>query len=285
MEVRLLPPFGYCEGVVMALKKAEDAKLAYPDRDVYLLGAPVHNELVVSSLLEKGLLLLDEKKAPLLRQLSALKEGDVVVLSAHGHPLSYEEIAKDKGLILIDATCPMVKATERIGMEEKAPFVYVGVKGHAESEAFLSNCPHSGFYDVSSQKLLKESEGQAEIALTQTTLSHDEIEEAKEALRPLYPNLCFLKERCHATTLRQKALEEMDPSIEAVIILGSKSSNNTLKLYEIASKRRPTFLCLDEKEARGLDLSRFHVIGLTSGASTPASLVLSVKDALEKDPA
>lgn len=272
MNVVILNPHGYCVGVSLALRLAIKAKEDYPDRNVYLLGLLVHNEEAMEALSAKGLIPIDERKTPLLDGLLDMKKGDVVVFSAHGHPEAYDDLAKDKGLILIDATCRYVEENLEAGKSAPTPVLYIGVEGHLESEAFLANCPEAVFYDVKSRhgNLLK-LKGMTEnpTIITQTTLSLLEVFEAMKDIRGLFPNAVLSKERCHSTTLRQKAIEEMPITVDALIVLGSKRSNNSLKLAELGkAKGVDTYLCLGLEDVKRLDLDKKKEVALSSGAST-----------------
>ena len=272
MNVITLNPHGYCLGVREAIALAIKAKQDHPSANVYLLGLLVHNEETMAYLSSLGLLPIDETKEPLLDALFCLKKGDVVVFSAHGHPGAYDDIAKAKGLIMVDATCRYVKENLAAGIAAKDPLIYLGVEGHLEAEAFLSNVPDAYFYDVKSRSgelLGLVAKTKSPTVIAQTTLSGDEIEAAMEQIRLLFPQARLEKERCHSTSLRQKAMKELPSSIDCVIVLGSKRSNNSLKLAEIAqSQGYETHLCLGLDEVKALDLSQKKSVAVSSGAST-----------------
>ena len=273
MDVLPLRPSGYCAGVTQAISLAIQAKKDHPNQNVYLLGLLVHNEDAVATLERLGLIPLDERERPLLDYLFELKKGDVVVFSAHGHPASYDDLAKEKGLEIIDATCRFVNGNLELAQSSSRPILYIGLAGHLESEAFLANCPDAFFYDVKSRRcpgiLALKGKGEAPLIITQTTLSKDEIDLAMADIRVLFPDAPLTKERCASTTLRQKALKEMPNDVDVVIVLGSKRSNNSLKLAEIACARGvDTYLCLDLEDVRKLDLRNKRRAALISGAST-----------------
>ena len=272
MNVLTLNPHGYCLGVHAAIDIAKKAKADHPDANVYLLGMLVHNEGTMADLSALGLIPIDETKESLLDALFDMKKGDVVVFSAHGHPAAYDDIATSRGLIPVDATCRYVKENQSAGEKATTPLIYVGVAGHLEAEAFLANVPEALFYDVKSHSgelLGLVSKTDSPTIITQTTLSGEEIEQALAHIRTLFPHAKLEKERCHSTSLRQKAMASLPSSIDCVIVLGSSRSNNSLKLAEIASKQGyETHLCLGLEEVRKLDLSQKKSVALSSGAST-----------------
>ena len=272
MNVLPVNPHGYCMGVHAALSLALKTKQQYPDRDVYMLGLLVHNETAVEFLKEHGLIPLDETKQSILDHILDRKEGDVVIFSAHGHPAAYEDLAKAKGLIVVDATCRYVQENLDAGLTAPSPVLYIGVEGHLESEAFLANCPEATFYDVKSghNELLRlRGVTESPTIITQTTLSSIEIDAAMEEIRKIFPGASILKQRCFATTARQQAIEQLPQDVDAVIVLGSNRSNNSLKLAEIARKGgKEVFLCLGLKEVQSLKLKGKKRLALCSGAST-----------------
>lgn len=280
MKVLPVSPFGYCLGVERALEIALRARKENPDRNVYLLGMLIHNEASLSRLEEEGMKILSEKQAPLSVSLSERKEGEVVLFSAHGHPASFDETAKEKGLLAYDATCPFVKSNVELGRSLR-PLIYLGAKGHLECEAFLANCPDAYFYDVPSGKGDWRDCPGAPSVLAQTTLGKNEIERAMQDIASLRPKAVLVKGRCLATVERQDALEKSSKEADATIVLGSPSSNNSRKLYEIASSNGPAYLCLGLAEVKKLDLKGFRVIALSSGASTCKETFLEVQSYLE----
>src|SRR5574344_498126 len=269
MEVYAIKPYGYCAGVQGALALAKKAVAENPDKSVYLLGMLVHNEDAVASLKAFGLKLLDEKDAPLREQLLEIPDGQVVVFSAHGHDQGFDQIAAAKHLKIYDATCPFVTLNLKEARAEPS-VIYVGVPGHLESLAFLANDPTAIFYDVKTNAYRKSQvQGPTPHVISQTTLSEEELTKAHQQILSDFPNATIGSERCHSTSLRQEAIKALPPEIEAVIILGSKRSNNSLKLAEIAKKQGfLTYLDIDLAALKKIDFTGKKKVALGSGAST-----------------
>ena len=285
MEVKVIEPYGYCAGVLLAIKIALEAKARYEGKRIYLVGMLVHNEESVEMLSKKGFSLIDERKTDLREALLSLQEGDVVIFSAHGHPYDYDELAKNKGLIAIDATCRFVKENvmdAKNALEKGDEILYLGSKGHLETTGFLANLPEASFFDVKSMKLLKNlCHGNSPLVFSQTTLSEIEIEESLTLLRASFPNLRTASLRCHSTQLRQSRIAALDESVETVIVLGSKTSNNSMKLFEIAKENgKEAYICLNLNEVKALDLSKHKKIALASGASTSRETFEEVREYL-----
>lgn len=281
MLVHIVTPHGYCSGVWRALKIASEAKKNHPNSTLYMLGALVHNEITVASLRNQGFIVLDEREAPLEDQLKTIPNGSFVVFSAHGHPKSFDEIAKKKGLQTIDATCPFVDENQNVGLSAPEPLFYLGAKGHLEAVAFLANCPHAHFLEAGHP--VTNIEGESCSLISQTTLSEEEIQEALAYLQTRFETVRLLRSRCDATSARQKAIRNVPKEIELVIVLGSSSSNNTKKLAEIAkSSGFSTLMVLDLEELKKHDLSGIHSVALCSGASTPPEVFDSCLDYLSR---
>ena len=249
------------------------AKDAHPLEPIFLLGAPVHNEEALSFLKEKGLSLLDGDFPSLEENLSSLPEGSVVVFSAHGHPKRFEEIASEKGFALYDGTCSFVRNNQEEGLKRDGPIIYVGERGHAEKKAFLANCPTAYFYDAADGSGNWRDCPAPPRLICQTTLSGQEVRKAVSEIGARFPSFRLSKERCTATRLRQEEVFRLSKAADCAVILGSRTSNNTKKLSEIASLHCPAFLCLDENEVKLLDLSGKDAVLVASGASTSSSTV------------
>ncbi len=279
MEVLSVTPFGYCSGVEKAMGIAIKAKKENPLKRVCLLGSLIHNENAIAFLESQGLELLDESRLDLKQALLSLQEGDVVVFSAHGHPLSYQDIAERKNLLAYDATCCFVTENLQEATGRK-PLIYIGQDGHLEKEAFLANCPYAYFYSVSNGEGNWRDCPASPFIIAQTTLSGEEIEEAVKTIERTLGQVKFIKGRCLATSMRQKAMKEAASKADAAIIIGSSTSNNSKKLYQIASLSCPSFLCLDLEQVKKLDLKKYSKIALASGTSTSRDTFLSVRDYL-----
>lgn len=271
MEIIVVEPHGYCAGVCRALALAKKAKAENPGKRIFLLGAPVHNEIATKGLENEGFILLDERKKHLETHLRSLSKGDIVVFSAHGHPETYDRIAQENGILAIDATCPFVDANRRKGKEvgmSGAPLFYAGTRGHLEAESFLKNVPDSIFIDAHSPEV--DLGGAKAFLIAQTTLSDTEVELALTVLKNHFAQVEILSARCGATEIRQKAIRALPRDCEALVVLGSSGSNNSRKLAEIGEEiGLDSYLALDAGSLRAIPLEKYKKIALAAGASTP----------------
>lgn len=270
MQVVKINPHGFCQGVQNALDLAYKAKKENPKKTVYLLGLLVHNEEVISSLTNDGFVVLDETTASLYELLNQIPNGQVLLFSAHGHPEELDKLALEKSLIVYDASCPFVQANLKLAKQKAAtsPIIYIGSKGHLECSSFLANCPQAHFYDVKRDEL-DSPVSKNPYVISQTTLSGEELSKAHKFLRKAYPNLELGPERCLATRQRQQAIVDVPKTCDVTIILGSKRSNNSQKLFEIAlSEGQDAHLVLNLEQLKKIDLKEKKKAALSSGAST-----------------
>jgi 4-hydroxy-3-methylbut-2-enyl diphosphate reductase len=277
METYIVTPHGFCEGVVRAIALAKKAKKEHPSSKIHVLGMLVHNEDVIDELSQEGMVFHDERNGNLKDQLLSIPDASVLVFAAHGHDPSLNELAKQKKMIVYDATCRYVEANATSIVNEIAhhhDVIYIGKKNHAESMGALAIEPkHTHLFDPSSPK-----EGDwASLAnpepavISQTTMDLEDIEEAKKEISQLYPQANFLDERCLSTQKRQAALLEAPKDIDVYVILGSGNSNNTVKLSSLALKNYPhaqVIRALNLAELKTYSLQGKKKAALASGAST-----------------
>ncbi len=276
MKVYSAEPHSYCSGVVNAFLLAKKAKKENPNKDIYLLGSLVHNEEAIKELKEEGFILLDEREKDLLSSLSELPIGSVVVFSAHGHPATYEDVAKERELKVYDASCEKVKKNlEAIAyfLHAGREVIFLGEKGHQEAVASLSVGEKVFFLD---SKRLNEFDfslvkDKAPAFLCQTTMGEEEVRAASRLVLDHIPGAFILDSRCESTKKRQFALRLAPKEADLIVILGSLTSNNTMKLVSIAKDSHPdarVIRALDLDELKKRDLRPYHYCILASGAST-----------------
>ena len=261
MEAFLIEPGGYCFGVKMALQKAMDAAKG---GKAYCLGRLVHNEKTLESLSHSGVVTIDEREVGLSEAIDRLRSGSTIVFSAHGHDPRLEQKAKGKGLIIVDATCPFVRANV-LEAAKSGHVAYIGSKGHAEAEAFLASTKVDAFYDVKSGRL--EAYGSPSHIIAQTTLSEAEIEEGVAKIRGSFPEARFIKGRCEETKTRQEAVERACSRAKTLVIIGSSSSSNANKLLQIG--RRHGIVSYLAEDAKGIEGKKLiPPVGIACSASS-----------------
>lgn len=294
MNVYDLTPRGYCHGVLNALamvKKVIKTE-SYP-RPIYVLGQIVHNEKITEAFKRYGVISLDQKGKTRLEMLEGIRSG-TVIFTAHG--ISDEAIlrAKEKGLTTLNATCRdvvKVHVAVKTKLAEGYKVIYIGHRNHPEPEAILAIS--KDIYFVEDEKdalLLPQSLSDEKIFVTnQTTLSLYDIDSVLNILRTKYPNYLFDNEICHATTVRQDAVNEQ-VSVDLMLVVGDKKSSNSNKLAEVGrkSKNIPSHLIGGVEDIDLNWLKGVSSVSVTSGASTPTIVTEEVinflKQYKENDP-
>jgi 4-hydroxy-3-methylbut-2-enyl diphosphate reductase len=285
MKVTLANPRGFCAGV--------DRAIEIVDRAIDLLGAPiyvrhevVHNRFVVNNLRDKGAIFVNE--------LDEVPDDATVIFSAHGVSRAVQENAKQRGLKVFDATCPLVT---KVHMEvfryskEGRETILIGHKGHPEVEGTMGQYDESfggKIYRVDSteevDKLIVNNPEKLGF-VTQTTLSMDDTAIVIDRLRHHFPNIIGPKKDdiCYATQNRQDALKKLSDQCDIILVVGSPNSSNSNRLREIAEKRGIPAYLIDD--ANDIDEKWFEnnsdiTVGVTAGASAPEVLVEEVNKKL-----
>ena len=282
MEIIKVIPQGFCKGVIRAIKIAKETKQQYPNENIYILGMIVHNQYVVDALTKLGIKTIDEKGKTRLELLEKIDNG-VVILTAHGTSQEVKDIAKAKGLIVVDATCLDVNKTEiaiKEHLQEDYEVFYIGKENHPEANAMLSIC-QSKIHLIPNETIANTIEIQAnKLFLTnQTTMSMMEVQKWIDILQQRYPQLEIQEEICTATKMRQQAIYQLEnQNIDCMIIVGDPHSNNTRKLEDVAKKIGiPNVFRIETvQDIQYESFKNFNKISITSGASTPTYLTNQV---------
>jgi 4-hydroxy-3-methylbut-2-enyl diphosphate reductase len=272
MKILLAAPRGYCAGVERAVDAVERALVTH-GAPVYVRKQIVHNAHVVRDLEAKGAVFVeDEAEVP---------RGSVLVLSAHGVAPEVYAGARDRDLTVLDATCPLVTKVHlearRFAAEDRT-IVLIGHAGHEEVVGTTGQAPGRTLLvqSVDDARALRVDDPANLSYLTQTTLSVDETTQIIGVLRERFPSIQGppREDICYATQNRQDAVKEVARRADAVLVIGSENSSNSKRLGEVARELgTPAYLVDDEREVDPGWLEGAEVVGLTSGASAPDSLV------------
>ena len=289
MQIHLANPRGFCAGVDRAIAIVERA-LEQFGAPIYVRHEVVHNRFVVDNLRRRGAVFVEE-----LSEIPAdAPEEAIVIFSAHGVSQAVQQEAKQRGLRVFDATCPLVTKVHmevarhsRVGREA----ILIGHAGHPEVEGTL------GQYDTTKggriylvetpqdvQKLQARNPKQLAY-ITQTTLSVDDTAQIIEALRARFPNIQGPRKDdiCYATQNRQDAVRELARRCDLMLVVGSRNSSNSNRLRELAEKEGVSAYLIDG--ADHIDpawLQGINAIGVTAGASAPEQLVQDVVTRLQQ---
>ncbi len=281
MRVLLANPRGFCAGVDRAIEIVDLALERYGP-PVYVRHEIVHNRHVVEALRAKGAVFVDDP--------SQVPSGALLIFSAHGVSPAVRTAAQERGLRVIDATCPLVTKVHveaarmaREGMD----IVLVGHKGHVEVEGTMGHAPQRMHLvqSVGDVAALEVRDPERLGCVTQTTLSVDDTREILEALRLRFPAIRLPRKDdiCYATQNRQNAVKELTERAEVVIVVGAPESSNSSRLVELAGKRGArAYLVQTAAEIDPAWIEGARCVGVTAGASAPEVLVEEVVARLER---
>jgi 1-deoxy-D-xylulose-5-phosphate synthase len=275
IRVPLAKPRGFCAGVVRAIDIVERA-LQKHEAPVYVRHEIVHNRRVVDTLKSKG--------AKFVEELDEIPGGAIAIFSAHGVPKRVETEAAARGLVVHDATCPLVTKVHNQAKRYVAQgrrVVLIGHAGHPEVEGTLGQ--------VSAPIALVQKESDVERLdipvnapigyITQTTLSVDDTKGIIATLRRRFSDLIGPDTRdiCYATQNRQWAVRELCREVDVVLVVGAQNSSNSNRLCEISRQMGvPSHLIADSSEIRREWIEDIRAVGITAGASAPEELVSEV---------
>ena len=285
MQVLLANPRGFCAGVDRAIDIVERA-LELFGAPIYVRHEVVHNRYVVDRLRGLGAIFVEE--------LQEVPHGATVIFSAHGVARTVEQEARQRGLTVFDATCPLVT---QVHMEvqryarEGRDVILIGHAGHPEVEGTM------GRFDTSrggQMHLVQSLDDVAALSVrdpgnlafvTQTTLSMDDTAEIAAALKERFPQLATPRREdiCYATQNRQDAVKKLLEECDVLLVVGSRSSSNSNRLRELAERAGiPGYLIDGPEDLHREWLEGKRTIGLTAGASAPELLVQQVLEQLAR---
>ncbi|RJQ86274.1 4-hydroxy-3-methylbut-2-enyl diphosphate reductase [Amycolatopsis panacis] len=278
-DILLAAPRSFCAGVERAIDIVERALDRF-GAPVYVRRQIVHNTHVVRRLQERGAVFVDE--------VGEVPEGATLVFAAHGVSPAVRREAAGRGLSVIDATCPLVTKVhnEVRRYHERGDTVFlIGHAEHEEVQGTVGEAPGHVVVidDVAAARRVTAPDASRVAYTMQTTLALDEAEEIASVLRARFPGLAAPRKDdiCYATTNRQAALRAIAREVDLVLVVGSTTSSNSLRLVEVAERAGTPAVLVDD--CADLDLHRLSGagrIGLTAGASAPPHLVDEVVAAL-----
>jgi 4-hydroxy-3-methylbut-2-en-1-yl diphosphate reductase len=278
-EILLAGPRSFCAGVERAVEVVERALERFGP-PVYVRRQIVHNRHVVEDLESRGAVFVEEaEEAP---------EGSVLVLAAHGVAPSVRRTASERGLQVIDATCPLVSKVHREVRRfagRGSTVLLIGHHDHEEVVGTRGEAPGKVLvvadHDEAARVEVPDPERLAYVM--QTTLAVDEAAETVSVLRDRFPGIRgpHSDDICYATTNRQRAVRRVAEESDLVLVLGSQNSSNSRRLAEVSEAVGTPARLVDDASAVELGwLAGVGRIGITAGASAPPALVDELVDAL-----
>ena len=275
MEVTLAKTAGFCFGVKRAVDRVYE--LADQEEKVYTFGPIIHNEEVVQDLESRGVQVLNS-----LEELAAVTDG-IVVIRSHGVPEEVYQLMEEKNIRYADATCPFVRKIHKLvekHSREGRRIVIVGNDHHPEVEGIKGWCltPPIVISTTEEAGNLPISQSEPICVVSQTTFNYNKFKDIVEILEKKRYDRIVLNTICSATEERQEEAVRLASQVDAMIVIGGKTSSNTQKLFEICSNACEntyyiqTLVDLDIKPFQS-----FRHVGITAGASTPNKIIEEVQ--------
>ncbi|MCR5396557.1 MAG: 4-hydroxy-3-methylbut-2-enyl diphosphate reductase [Lachnospiraceae bacterium] len=283
MNIRLAKSAGFCFGVKRAVEIVEKQIEQNQKRKIYTYGPIIHNEIVVSEFEQNGVSVIEENS-----DLSQLEPG-VVIIRSHGVPKKVMDELNNFGFEIVDATCPFVLKIHKLVQEfDEAGYeiVIVGNETHPEVEGIIGWIPSGRYHCISSIEdfeNLNISLDKKIGIVSQTTFNYDKFQELVEKIEQKGYDICAKNTICSATEERQKEAVEISKEVDAMIVIGGKSSSNSRKLYEICkSNCNNTYFIQTDDDLDLSVLQSIDDVGITAGASTPKKIIEEVQKKCQK---
>lgn len=284
IKISLATPRGFCAGVDRAIEIVERAIKSF-GAPIYVRHEIVHNAHVVNDLRNKGAIFVEE--------LNEIPDDATVIFSAHGIAKKIEDEARNRGLQIFDATCPLViKVHMEVVRHAKSghDIILIGHAGHPEVEGTLGRFDdqYGGnihlIESIDDVKKLSIDKDKSIAYVTQTTLSVDETIDIISELKKYYPDIIEPRKDdiCYATQNRQDAIKELAKDTDLILVVGSPNSSNSNRLKELSEKLGTTAYLVNDATEINLEwLQGTKHIGISAGASAPEILVKEVISLLE----
>ena len=274
MKVTVARHAGICYGVERALKLADEA--AATGRTVHTLGPLIHNPQAVEALRSRGVAVA-----------GCLDEADdgILVIRSHGVDPAIIEAASDKGLDVVDATCPFVSSAQQAAAKLKADgytVVIVGEADHPEVEGIVAHTGGDALVVEEVSDIPERLPSRRVGIVVQTTQSLERLNEVVAALLPRVSELKVHNTICSATGKNQRSAQDLARSVDAMVVVGGHNSGNTSRLAEICRAVNAKVHLVETADE--LDPAWFagvHTVGVTAGASTPDEQMAGVVAAIE----
>jgi 4-hydroxy-3-methylbut-2-enyl diphosphate reductase len=279
MKIILANPRGFCAGVNMAIECVDEV-LRTRGAPVYVYHEIVHNKYVVEGFQGRGVTFVND--------IAEVPSGAIVVYSAHGISPDVRLQAKERKLIEVDATCPLVT---KVHMEvlryarEGFTILFVGHRRHDEAVGTVGEAPGHVIIVESPEEVdaVQVADPNKVAFVTQTTLSVSDAMKTIAAIKKRFPSVRYptKDDICYATTNRQSAVTQLAAEADVVLVVGSQNSSNSKRLVERAVERgKPAYLVDDESEIRREWFEGKSSILVTAGASAPEHLVQNLVNRL-----
>ena len=272
---------GFCFGVRRAVELAQKSLNENCGKKVYSLGPLIHNEKVLEALKQKGLNIIEEN------DIEHIEKESVVIIRAHGVAPNIIKSLEEKKCVIVDATCPRVKASQKMVERYSAEDDFVILTGDKNHGEVIGIAGYAGknfalIQDLN-EALKMDFDSLSDknvILLSQTTYNPVEFEQIEKVFKNRFSNLAVLNTICPATNERQNSLLELCKKVDGVLVIGGKNSANTKRLFQTALKNCKAAAHIQSKNEIPADFFKMEKVGITAGASTPDEIIMDVKNKL-----
>jgi len=274
MKVYISQYSGFCVGVERAIKIAREYTKKY--KNIYIIEDVVHNQQVSEELRRWGV-----KK---VKKIEEIPQGKFFLINAHGVGKETYQKAKRRNLKIIDTTCPIVKNIHKevINLEREGySVVIIGDKNHAETKGILKNTKRGIVIEnVENLRRIKKRIPPKIGCVSQSTQAIENVVSVVCELIKIAQEIKFIKTICREIEKRQQEIKKLSKKVEAVIIVGSRESANTNRLFNIARSINPYTFFVERPQEIKNEWKKFKSIGVAGGTSTPFSLLKKTKEKL-----
>ena len=278
MKITIAKNAGFCFGVKRAIDIALES--AKQEKPVYMLGDIVHNENVVKTIEDAGI-----KKTKTIPK----ENKSNLLIRAHGSAQKTLDTARKSRLNVIDATCPMVKEIHKIviDMDKKGyKILVIGDHKHDEVQGIIGQIKHKAVVLENAEDIKAKITRKLPKAavVVQSTQNLEKALKMQNILKDRVEDLKFYNTICAPTRMKQEEIKSLAQENDRVIVIGSKTSANTKRLYEIAKSINPrSYWVNSTADIQSEWLKKAKSIGITAGASTPDETIEEIKDYIQEN--
>lgn len=262
---------GFCFGVKKAIETTESQIKTRGDRKIYTYGQLIHNRIVTDDLEQRGVGVIND--------IDEAEAGSVIIIRSHGAKKSFYDAAGEKNLEIVDATCPFVAKIHELAHEahmQGKKVVIIGDAKHPEVIGTNGWCDDSAII-INSPEEAEKIQGENIFVVCQTTIEKELLDSIKKVFDKNKLDCEIKNTICNATTERQNSCGELAKKVDAMVIIGSKESSNSQKLFEISKKSCNNSYFTENKTDLPLkQIQKCNKIGVAAGASTPERVIKEV---------
>jgi len=283
MEIIVAKTCGYCSGVKRAIKILDNLITKNKDnknnKNIFTLGDIIHNPKVIKDYKEKGVYPINNSNEG--------KEGDVVVIRSHGAAPSVIKNLQNKNIEVINATCKFVLKVHKIAKELDAKgyfIIIIGQKNHPEVNGIIGNIKSNNFTVINSVDEIKDIIIQKKVAIiSQTTQTKENfLIITKKIIEKIKDEIVIFNTICDTTEIRQNETINLASKVDVMIVVGGRNSANTTHLAQLSKKINQNTYHIESAEELNKEWFKdAKIVGISSGASTPISEILKVKNIIK----